>query len=467
MKRNLSLLLICLLIFTSFLGSSNISFADNEPAIVAKHAVLMDYESGKILYNKDGNSKLYPASTTKVWTACLVLKEVKDLNQVIEIKDLPQIDGSSMYLKNGESFTVKQLLDALLVHSANDAAFVLARYVGGGNVQKFIDLMNSEAKKIGATNTHFNNPHGLPDPNHYTTAHDMALIAREAMNNDTFRQIVKTKSLKFEATKAYPYERYFVNTNKFLTSHDKITYKGQPINIKYDIVDGIKTGYTDAAGKCLLSSAVKDGRRVIVAVFNSTNADLYLDSRILIDYGFDNFKCATIVDKEKYTDTKKVLFTKQHELIYEPKNSYRIFLEKDESQGNYDTKTELNKIDLPIKKGTKVGTLNVYNNGKLENSIDLIAKNNLDSSLPFFTGNNILMTFVKIIAGILVLLVLFIIASNIKKKKRKKKKKSKKKKKKKRKRKKKKKRKRKSKSKSKRKSKNKRKSKSKSKSKSK
>ncbi|MFN1862789.1 hypothetical protein ACK2F5_07545 [Clostridioides difficile] len=114
------------------------------------------------------------------------------------------------------------------------------------------------------------------------------------------------------------------------------------------------------------------------------------------------------------------MFTKQHELIYEPKNSYRIFLEKDESQGNYDTKTELNKIDLPIKKGAKVGTLNVYNNGKLENSIDLIAKNNLDSSLPFLTENNVLMTFVKIIAGILVLLVLFIIASNIKKKKEKK-----------------------------------------------
>ena len=114
------------------------------------------------------------------------------------------------------------------------------------------------------------------------------------------------------------------------------------------------------------------------------------------------------------------MFTKQHELIYEPRNSYRIFLEKDESQGNYDTKTELNKIDLPIKKGAKVGTLNVYNNGKLENSIDLIAKNNLDSSLPFLTENNVLMTFVKIIAGILVLLVLFIIASNIKKKKRKK-----------------------------------------------
>ncbi|MGX9757268.1 D-alanyl-D-alanine carboxypeptidase family protein [Clostridioides difficile] len=415
MKRNLSLLLICFLIFASFLGSSNISFADDEPAIVAKHAVLMDYETGKILYNKSGDSKLYPASTTKAWTACLVLKKVKDLNQVIEIKNLPQIEGSSMYLKEGEAFTVRQLLNALLIHSSNDAAFVLARYVGGGDVQKFVDLMNSEAKDIGATGTHFNNPHGLPDPNHYTTAHDMALMAREAMNNDVFRQIVKTKSLKFEATKAYPYERYFVNTNKFLTSHDKITYKGQSIDIKYDIVDGIKTGYTDAAGKCLLSSAVKDGRRVIAAVFNSTNYDLYLDSRILIDYGFDNFKCATIVDKEKYTDTKKVLFTKQHELIYEPKHSYKITLGQNESQGDYNTKTELDKIDLPIKKGTKVGTLNVYNSGKLEKSIDLVAKNNLDSSLPFLTENKTVMISIKIIIAILVLLVIFIIASNIKK----------------------------------------------------
>ena len=385
MKRNLSLLLICLLIFTSFLGSSNISFADNEPAIVAKHAVLMDYESGKILYNKDGNSKLYPASTTKVWTACLVLKEVKDLNQVIEIKDLPQIDGSSMYLKNGESFTVKQLLDALLVHSANDAAFVLARYVGGGNVQKFIDLMNSEAKKIGATNTHFNNPHGLPDPNHYTPAHDMALIAREAMNNDTFRQIVKTKSLKFEATKAYPYERYFVNTNKFLTSHDKITYKGQPINIKYDIVDGIKTGYTGNAGYCLSFSMVvnkndknEKKRRVIGVVLGTNHKNKRTSASLaLLKYGKENFNMKKVIDKDSFIGKKYIKGMKELEVTLKAKDELYTILKDDES---IKSEVKIKNIEYPVKKGDTMGIIKYYtNSGDLLGSVDIVSNNSIDN----------------------------------------------------------------------------------------
>jgi len=128
-----------------------------------------------------------------MWTAYMVLKNVDDLNDVIKIEDLPTIDGSSMYLKEGESFTVKQLLDALLVHSSNDAAFVLARYTGKGDVNKFVDMMNTEARSIGAKNSHFTNPHGLPDPNHYTTAHDMAVMARKAMSNTVFREIVKSR----------------------------------------------------------------------------------------------------------------------------------------------------------------------------------------------------------------------------------------------------------------------------------
>ena len=373
------------MLFRSFLGSSNISFADNEPAIVAKHAVLMDYESGKILYNKDGNSKLYPASTTKVWTACLVLKEVKDLNQVIEIKDLPQIDGSSMYLKNGESFTVKQLLDALLVHSANDAAFVLARYVGGGNIQKFIDLMNSEAKKIGATNTHFNNPHGLPDPNHYTTAHDMALIAREAMNNDTFRQIVKTKSLKFEATKAYPYERYFVNTNKFLTSHDKITYKGQPINIKYDIVDGIKTGYTGNAGYCLSFSMVvnkndknEKKRRVIGVVLGTNHKNKRTSASLaLLKYGKENFNMKKVIDKDSFIGKKYIKGMKELEVTLKAKDELYTILKDDES---IKSEVKIKNIEYPVKKGDTMGIIKYYtNSGDLLGSVDIVSNNSIDN----------------------------------------------------------------------------------------
>ena len=255
MKRILSLFLSFFLICTFFISNISTSFANSKPQITGQYAVLMDYETGKILYEKNSSQKLYPASTTKMWTAYIVLKYASDLNEVIQIKDLPAIEGSSMYLKNGESFTIKQLLDALLVHSANDAAYVLALHIGG-SIENFCDMMNKEAKEIGAKNTHFNNPHGLPDENHYTTAYDMSIMTRQAMSNKVFRNIVKTKSIKYEPSEAYPYYRHFTNSNKFLTSSEQINYKGQLIPIKYDIVDGIKTGTPDAAGNCLLSSAV-------------------------------------------------------------------------------------------------------------------------------------------------------------------------------------------------------------------
>lgn len=182
-----------------------------------------------------------------------------------------------MYLEKGEIFTVKQLLQGLLIHSSNDAAEVLAEYVSG-NKADFAKLMNKEAKSIGANNTHFNNPHGLPDKDHYTTAYDMALIAREAMSNEIIREIESTKSITFEKSDTDNYRcftnRVFFNTNKFLTSTEKIKYKNKLIDIKYDIVDGIKTGYTDDAGRCLLSSAVKNDMRVICAVFKDYGTDV-------------------------------------------------------------------------------------------------------------------------------------------------------------------------------------------------
>ncbi|MBO3443246.1 D-alanyl-D-alanine carboxypeptidase family protein [Clostridium sp. CCUG 7971] len=423
MKRILSLLVSCLIAFTSFLSTANISFANNaKPNLTAEHAVLMDYETGKVLYDKNGSSKLYPASTTKAWTAYVVLKHVPDLSQVVEIKDLPPVDGSSMYLKNGESFNVKQLLDALLVHSSNDVAVVLARYVGGGSVEKFVELMNKEAKAIGAKNTHFNNPHGLPDTNHYTTAYDMALMAREAMNNEIFRNIVKTKSISYQPSESYPHERYFVNTNKFLTSNEKINYKGNQIDIKYDIVDGIKTGYTDDAGRCLLSSAVKDNMRLISAVFKTTGNDLYLDSRTLLDYGYENFYSTTIVTKEKQAGTKKIFLSKQKELSYEPEYSYKRVLPKGQKESSYTTKANLARTKLPIRKGDKVGTLDVYNSGKLEHSIDLIAKNNVNSVFAFITENKAVMSIIKLATLIVISLVIIVIAFVIMRKRRKKRK---------------------------------------------
>lgn len=420
MKKIISIFIALYLTITSFLANTIYSYANNEPDLTAQYAVLMDFETGKVLYNKNGFQKLYPASTTKLWTAYVVLKNVSDLSQVVTVKDLPPIDGSSMYLRNGESFTVKQLLDGLLVHSANDAAVVLANYVSG-SVGEFVKLMNMEANAIGAKNTHFNNSNGLPDPNHYTTAYDMALMAREAMNNEIFREIVKTKSISFPATKEYPFERYFVNTNKFLTSNDKINYKGEEIPIKYDIVDGIKTGYTDDAGKCLLSSGVKNNMRLISAVFKTEGDNLYLDSRTLLDYGFDNFSSKTIINKEDYISTKKIILSEQGKLVYEPKYSYKVVLPNGIKENNYTQKVKLNKIDLPIKKGDTIGQLEVYNNKKLEHSIDLIAINDVNSIFEIITENKIIVSIVKLIFILFVLfIILILIIVIIKKRKRRK-----------------------------------------------
>ena len=247
----------------------------------------------------------------------------------------------------------------------------------------------------------------------------MALIARECMSNNTFRQIVKTKSISFPATEAYPYERYFINTNKFLTSKEKINYKGKDIDIKYDIVDGIKTGYTDDAGRCLLSSAVKNDMRMICAVFKSTGNDIYLASRTLLDYGFNNYHNKTIISKNKYTFTERILFTKQKELTYEPEFTYKVLLKNGSSTDNYSTKVKLDKIKLPIKKGDKVGTLEVYNGRKLETTINLISTNNLNSILGPIIENKIVSTIIKLILFIFIVLFIGLLYLKVINKKRK------------------------------------------------
>ena len=420
MKKFLSFLLVFLFSITTFSDPISVFADSKDVSISSPNSVVLDYETGTVLYEKNGNKKIYPASTTKIWTAYLVIKNVKDLDHSIEIdKDL-SVDGSSMYLQKGEIFTVRELLQGLLVHSSNDTAEVLAEYVSGSK-EAFADLMNKEAKAIGAKNTHFNNPHGLPDKEHYTTAYDMSLMARQAMSNDLIREIVSTKSLTFEKCDTPTSKRFitrtFFNTNKFLTSTEKIEYKGKSVDIKYDIVDGIKTGYTDDAGRCLLSSAVKNDMRVISAVFKDAGTDVYADSRTLIDYAFNNYYNQTIINKADYTKSKRVLFTEEKELLYEPEFNYKIVLEKgSKASENYNAKVNLD-YDLPIKKGDKVGTLDVYNGKTLEKTINLVAKNNLNSLFGFITENTTVKYSIKLALALISLFIIFIISKIIKKRK--------------------------------------------------
>ncbi|MDY4560186.1 MAG: D-alanyl-D-alanine carboxypeptidase family protein [Peptostreptococcus porci] len=383
MKKIASKLIVLVSTITLFSTSTILSFAEIKEFdnLKAKYMVLMDYDSGKILYEKNAESKIYPASTTKIWTAFCVIEKAKDLNEQIEIKDMPEVDGSSMYLENGEKFTVNELLESLLIHSSNDVAYVLAKHFGGGNPQKFIDFMNEEAKKYGAKKTHFNNPHGLPDENHYTTAKDMTILSRVAYGDNLIKSIVAKKSVKFKVSNTCKVERTLINSNKFLTSTDSMDYKGKQTPIKYDVVDGIKTGYTDDAGNCLVSTGEKDGIRMISSVFFAPSGNLYQDSRALLDYGFDNFKTVTIFDKKDLVGEKNIKFASPSKVKFSPANSFSVTQDINEkiNTGDYTKKFDFDKLDLPVKKGDVIGTMNVYQKTNMVSSIALIAENDVNS----------------------------------------------------------------------------------------
>lgn len=402
MRKILSTLLIFFLTLPCFI-SDNVVFANTLPEITAPFGVLMDYETGQILYNKNGEQRVFPASTTKAWTAYVVIKNVEDLSERVLIESLEPVEGTSMYLQNGESFTIKELLQGLMITSANDAAVVLARHISGSDAE-FAKLMTDEAKAIGATGTNFNNPHGLPDDIHYTTPIDMALMSRQAMNNDIFREIVKTESVRFPKSETCFTERYFTNTNKLLTSQEQTTYKNQVVNMKYDIVDGIKTGYTNAAGRCLLSSAIKDNRRMIATVFKAEGDNVFLDSRTLLDYGFDNFESKLIVNKDSYDENLKISFSKEKFLNYTPKYSYKVVVPINSGNGEYTVKEELFDVDLPITKNQVVGKLDIYNGDELEHTVDLISTGPVNSIFAFMDGA--LINILKVVAFLFVALLI-------------------------------------------------------------
>lgn len=289
------ILLFTLILFTcfSFVFASNIS-------INSKTAIAMDADSSLVLYNKDINKKIYPASTTKILTAILAIENL-DLNKnVIVTKTAINIpwDSSSVYLKEGEIISVNDLLYCLLLNSGNDAANVLAEAVSG-DIQSFVKLMNTKVKEIGCTNTNFTNSHGYSDNNHYTTALDMAKIFNYCIKNETFTKIISTKSYIVEKTNKTSSKRYLNNTNRL------ILQKEDSIHARfYEYCIGGKTGYTDEAGRTLITFAKKDNKTVIVAVFgassNGSQDVRYTDAINLFEYSFNNFSKQIIAKSENY-----------------------------------------------------------------------------------------------------------------------------------------------------------------------
>jgi D-alanyl-D-alanine carboxypeptidase (penicillin-binding protein 5/6) len=242
------------------------------PQVQARAAVLMDAETGQVLFAKNAHQPLPPASLTKIMTAIVVLERC-DLDAGVKASQRAvNAKASSMHLRVGETVKVRDLLYALMLRSANDAAIALAEHTAG-SVEAFAALMNEKAKSLGAKHTHFVNPHGLHDPRHLSTAYDLALITRYAMENETFRAIVKAPYYIVERS-ANQDDLWMVNKAKFLE--------------QYAYAEGVKTGYTNQAGYCFAGSAYRDGRRLITVVLNSPQREA--DTIALMEHGFNDWE---------------------------------------------------------------------------------------------------------------------------------------------------------------------------------
>lgn len=257
-RKKISILLI-FLIAINLLFSYNV-FA-TEPELNVDSAITVEVSTGKVIYEKNAHDKRFPASTTKVMTALLVLENCELTDKATVSYDalsaVPE-GYSTANLQVGETLSIKDLLYALLVRSANEAANVLAEHVAG-SVQSFASMMNTRAEELGCETTHFVNPNGVHNEDHYSSAYDLYLIAKEAMKNPTFREIVSTRSYTLPATEQYNIaDRSFSNTNYLLHASSK--------NYYYRYAIGIKTGFTSQAGNCLISAASKDNLEFISVV---------------------------------------------------------------------------------------------------------------------------------------------------------------------------------------------------------
>lgn len=338
--------------------------------------ILVDLNSGAVVYQSREEEKRYPASTTKIMTALLVYEAVDrgeiSLSDEVTvtadmIENLPA-DGTSISLKEGEVISVQHLMQGLLVASGNDAAKALAKYVCGSE-EAFVSRMNERAAELGCLNTHFVNPHGLHDDEHFTTALDLARIAKEAMKHEEFRDTVDIAHIKIPPTNLSG-QRYYINTNGLLSTMRYLEYR-------YEGATGIKTGTTLQAESCLVSSAKRGSMELIGVVLHAKDAaGVHKDSIKLLDYGFNNFTNITACRKGEMRGEAKVkqgarginyvtLSTADETVVVVPKG-----VSSGDIEYSYDIPEA---VYAPIKQGDKIGTLTLSYNGRQLTSVDLVA----------------------------------------------------------------------------------------------
>lgn len=322
-------------------NSSNVAFADETTS--AKAMCVMESSTNRVLYFKNHDLKLPMASTTKIMTAITAIENCSDLDKEFEISPKAVgIPGTSIYLRKGEVMSTRDLLYGLMLVSGNDASVAIAEHVGG-NTKNFVKLMNDTARKIGAKNSHFDNTHGLDSKTHYTTAYELALITSYAFNNPTFKEIVSTKSTTI--TNSDNKVRYLKNKNKLLNLLDGC--------------NGVKTGFTNNAGRCLVSSCEREGMNIVCVVLNCR--PMFEESAKLIDRAFNEYKMFDLTKGYSFDD--KILVNdgkKEYISIGTSGQSYFYPLKDEELAKVTYNYSVMQSIDAPVTKGSEVGEIKIF-----------------------------------------------------------------------------------------------------------
>lgn len=397
MKKTAKVILIVLIILSNLLWTDRVKADDTNddgpisdilkdeswettgnqiPRVSAGAAIVMDTESGRVLYEKNAYKRNSIASTTKIMTAIVAIENGSDDEDVTVSKRAAAIGGSTVGLKEGKTYKLGNLLNAMMLRSGNDAAIAIAEHVGG-SVEAFAEMMNRKAAEIGATNTNFVTPHGLDDPQHYSTPYDLALITRYALKNEKFSKIVSTKSSTFEGNPIN-------NTNEMLS-----LYPG---------ADGVKTGYTGQAGRCLVTSVTHDGWKLISVVLNcSTRSVRAQSSKVLLDYAFNNYKIYEYLKQGRQISEIGLHKGLNSKVGIYPDKDISLPLKKDEADSikiEYDLPKTM---EAPIKKGSRIGSVNYVLDGKVLASAELKAVDTIRRKDFYYYFDRIFKTWARLV----------------------------------------------------------------------
>ena len=372
--------------------------ASKEFVLTADSYILLDNKTNKVLYKKNENEKMYPASTTKIVTALLTLENC-NLDDTVTasynaVMSIPE-GYSSANIQIGEQLTVEQLLEVLLVHSANDAANILAEHVGG-SIESFVTMMNTRLNELGINNSHFTNSFGMHDENHYTTAEDLAKIMKYCLKNETFRKIAGKASCAISATNKSG-TRSYSSTNELLNANSSNYYKY--------LIAG-KTGFTSQAKECLVSAAYRDNLELIGVVLHSNSR--FSDSRKLFEYGYSNYSVKNIVNENDLITSIKVSgATKETENLNLMSSETIEALVNTNSTSKIEPEIILNdNISAPIEEGSTLGKV-TYNIEGISYTTDIVAEHNVEKSYFYL--------YVGISVGVIFVITIFVFSRKKKK----------------------------------------------------